>query len=87
MTPHCLSAMFRSGDLPFRPRGLAMYAVVKTVKDDPVRAVQVYQDLLRFGGTDYAATLFLGLLRDVRERPFWLREHLVVARRKVYPMP
>jgi hypothetical protein len=64
-----------------------MYAVVKAVRNDPVRAVEVYQDLLRFGGTDHAATLFLGLLRDIRERPSWLRENLIVAKRKVYPMP
>ena len=65
-----LSAIFRSGDLPFRPRRLAMYWVVQTVKNDPIRTVEVYRDLMRSGGTNHAAETFLALLKQERRTPF-----------------
>ena len=70
ISTHTLSATFRNGDLPWRPRRLGQYWVVQVVKNDPVRAVEVYGHLIRHGGSDHAAALFLELLREAHERPF-----------------
>jgi len=76
-----LSAMFRSSDMPFRRRHLTQWWVVQTVKNDPVRAVQVYKHLREHGGTSHAADLFLHMLEANQERPFALMVDLVFNRR------
>ena len=76
MDARTLSAIFRGGDLEFRPGRVARYWVVRTVMDDPVRCVRVYGRLLREGGTSHAADLFLSMLEEARKsRPwvFWMR--------------
>lgn len=87
MTPHDLSAIFRSGDLPFRPRYIAQHFVVQRVKDDPLRAVLVYRDLLRTGGTNHAAEKFLGLLEQARTRNPWVVWMWNVVEHRPTPRP
>lgn len=87
MSPHLLSAIFRSGDLPFRPRYLAAHFVVSRCRTNPVLAVQVYRHLLRDGGSNYAAELFLSMLTEAQAaspRAIWARH---VARMRPSPRP
>lgn len=74
-----LSAMFRSGDMPerFRPKRLAQYWVVQTVKDDPVRCLAVYADLREKGGTAHAAELFRALVEEARSVPFRFKARML----------
>jgi len=81
LSPATLSSMFRSGDLPCRPRYVTQYWVVDQVKNDPLRCIGVYKHLRDHGGTRHAADTFEIMLEGARHRPFAFRWHWFNERR------
>lgn len=78
-----LGFMFQNGDLEWRRRQIGQYFVVKTVKNDPVRATGVYRHLRRHAGGDHAAEAFYTLLQENDIRLWY---HLVAQTRPA-PVP
>jgi len=83
-----LAARFMEGDREFRPRHLTKLWVVRLVKNDPVRAVQVHHELMTRGGTSHAALEFMLLLEQMQEKgEFFLWWHMVLQKREWAPLP
>jgi hypothetical protein len=81
LSPATLSNMFRSGDLPYRPRYLAQYWIVSQIRHDPPRCVEVYRHLRDFGGTAHASDWFLAMLTVAHNHPMEFREVWLHQRR------
>ena len=83
MNVRTLGAMFCNGDLERRRRHVGQYFVIKTVRDNPARAVGVYRHLIRWHG-QHAADLFYEYL-DKSDVYAWY--HLIARTREAVPLP
>lgn len=54
MNAYFLANVWCSGDLPFRPKGIAKWHVLRIASRSPVRAVEIYEALLSHGSPSVA---------------------------------
>lgn len=83
-----LATRFLEGDREFRPRHLTKLWVVRLIKNDPLRAVQVFHELIKRGGTHHAALEFECLLEQMQTKgEFYLWWHMILQKREWAPLP